>query len=95
MQFGSGGHILYFSRIRKKVIENREQTEKAISEATLILWIAGLSGQIRISSEVLKEPNFANIKRFKEYFQCIYISDNIDNTMVIYLIRKSCQHEEI
>ena len=35
-QFGSGSHILYCSRIRKKVIENKEQTEKAIIEATQI-----------------------------------------------------------
>ena len=45
-QFGDGGLILCYSRIRKFVTyiytENR-QTEKAITEATLILWIAGLS----------------------------------------------------
>ena len=48
-------HILYCSRIRKKVTENREQRienrvnrqiEKTITEATLIPWIAGLSGPI-------------------------------------------------
>ena len=37
LQFGSGGHILYCSRIRKNVTENREQTEKAITEVTLIV----------------------------------------------------------
>ena len=48
-----GGHVLYCSRIRKNVTEktqrtDREQrTEKAIREATLIPWIAGLSGPIK------------------------------------------------
>ena len=54
MQFRSGGLILYCSRIRKNVIhrirkksniqrtENRQRTEKAITEATLI--VDGLSG---------------------------------------------------
>ena len=53
-QFGCGGHILYCSRIRKKVTENRKQpdrhqrtdrqrTEKVITEATLI--VDGSSGQ--------------------------------------------------
>jgi len=59
LQFGSGGHVLCCSRIRKNVkyrirknITYREQrtdrqrTEKAITEATLIPWIAGLSGPI-------------------------------------------------
>ena len=47
-QFGDRGLILYWSRIRKKFnkpTENR-QTEKAITEATLIPWIARLSGPI-------------------------------------------------
>ena len=46
MQIVCGGHIICSSRIRKKVTENRqtdrEQTEKAITEATLI--IDGSSG---------------------------------------------------
>ena len=51
MQFSDGGLILYLSRIRKLVTqpqrtENREQTEKTITEAILIPWIAGLSGPI-------------------------------------------------
>ena len=45
------GLILYCSMIRKNVTENRqtdrEQTEKPITEATLIPWMAGLSGPIR------------------------------------------------
>ena len=46
-QFGDGGLILCWSRIRKFVTYIQRiyrQTEKAIKEATLILWIAGLSG---------------------------------------------------
>ena len=51
-QFGDDGLILYWSRIRKNVTHtqriNRKKlkTEKAITEATLILWITGLSGPI-------------------------------------------------
>ena len=48
-QFRDGGLILYWSRIRKNVIYREHtdrQTEKAITEATLIPWIAGLSGPI-------------------------------------------------
>ena len=48
-QFGDGGLILCWSRIRKFVTYIQRiyrQTEKAIKEATLIPWIAGLSGPI-------------------------------------------------
>ena len=48
-QFVDGGLILYWSRIRKFVTyiqRTYRQTEKAITEATLIPWIAGLSGPI-------------------------------------------------
>ena len=47
-QFGDGGLILYWSRIRKNVTHRQtdieRRTEKAITEAILIPWIAGLSG---------------------------------------------------
>ena len=50
LQFGDGGLILCLSRIRKFVTyprrTHREQTEKAITEATLILWITRLSRPI-------------------------------------------------
>ena len=59
LQFHDNGLILCWSRIRKFVTqrehtygektENRQRIEKAITEATLILWIAGLSGPIKIS----------------------------------------------
>ena len=45
--FGDSGLILCWSRIRKFVTYREytdRQTEKAITEATLIPWIAGLSG---------------------------------------------------
>ena len=50
-QFGDGGLILCWSRIRKNVTHREQRTknkhtEKAIAEATLILWIAGLSRPI-------------------------------------------------
>ena len=48
-QFGDGGLILCWSIIRKFVTYIQRiyrQTEKAITEATLIPWIAGLSGPI-------------------------------------------------
>ena len=49
-QFGDSGLILCLSRIRKNVTNPRKthirRIEKAITEATLILWIAGLSGPI-------------------------------------------------
>ena len=46
-QFGDGGLILCWSRIRKNVTQREHtyiHTEKAFTEATLILWITGLSG---------------------------------------------------
>ena len=59
-QFYDGGLILYWSRIRKNVThtqrtENRQRTEKVITEATLIPWITGLSGPIHksCSDEIL------------------------------------------
>ena len=50
-QFGDGGLILCWSRIRKNVTHGEQRsenkhTEKVIAEATLILWIAGLSRPI-------------------------------------------------
>ena len=50
-QFGDGGHILYWSRIRKNVTytqrtEKPQRTENSITEATLVLWITGLRGPI-------------------------------------------------
>ena len=61
-----GGHIFYCSRIRKNVIEkirkkvteNRQtdtQTEHSITEATLIPWIAGMSGPTSGSSSPLQK----------------------------------------
>ena len=38
---------MYYTAVGfKNMTENREQTKKAITEATLIPWIAGLSGPI-------------------------------------------------
>ena len=52
-KFRDGGLILCWSEIRKFVthreytdIQTDRQTEKAITEATLIPWIVGLSGPI-------------------------------------------------
>ena len=50
-QFRDGGLILCWSRIRKNVTHREQRTEnkhieKAITEVTLIPWIAGLSGPI-------------------------------------------------
>ena len=48
-QFSDGGLILCWGRIRKFVIYPRRtyiQTENLITEAALLLWIAGLSGPI-------------------------------------------------
>ena len=54
-QFGDGGLTLCWSRIRKFVkyiytekIQTDRQTEKAITETTVIPWIAGLSEPIVI-----------------------------------------------
>ena len=51
LQFGSGDLILYWSRIRNTVTQPKrtyiQRTEKAITEATLIPWTAGLSGPIK------------------------------------------------
>ena len=56
LQFSDGGLILCWSRIRKFVtyiytenIQTDRQAEKAITEAALIPWIAGLSGPIIVS----------------------------------------------
>ena len=53
LQFSDGNLILYLSKIRKFVthrehtyIHTDRQTEKAITKATLIPWIVGLSGPI-------------------------------------------------
>ena len=48
-QFGDSGLILCWSKIRKFVTHTEHtdrHTEKAITEATLIPWITGLSGPI-------------------------------------------------
>ena len=49
LKFGNGGLILCWSRIRKFVTyiqRTYRQREKAITEATPITWITGLSGPI-------------------------------------------------
>ena len=50
LKFGDGGLILCWSRIRKNVTHREQRTEnkhteKAIAEAHLIPWSAGLGGQ--------------------------------------------------
>ena len=51
LQFSDSNLILYWSKIRKNVTHREHtdiQTEKAITEATLIPWIARLRGPIRV-----------------------------------------------
>ena len=78
LQFGSSSLISYWSRIRKNVThreqtENR-QTEKAITETTLIPWIAKLSGLIDgiFLCELVCGRVGSNITGTIQY--CIYIS---------------------
>ena len=74
-QFGDGGLLLYWSRIRKNVTHREQRTyiytenpqitdkktEKAITEATLVPWITGLSRPIEEKAE-WTELNWVNLR---------------------------------